>query len=542
LQSVFRMRQILVNQSVSFGLTSDVCDSIASGVLNGLFSNNLFKNLFATEVAITEKAIDEALKPLDLDKALDATIRLSLAELNKVNGSKKLITPRMLTLEFSSIFKKEFKLYIGSVSGSGSESVWRYFAVNQAHVEQEKNWLAGIQKMKEVIEKPIRMALIDPTLSKEEQDFLFEKFSDFLIETTETSPFKKFISGGRYVDSQKAIDIEVRRYEKYLERLNSFPSSRGCLKVLENMNNIYNKKEHNFIDLKVCISSTLRKCVNKEDIPPLIFTGNADYNQELEQQAEAEIEVEHEKTVETTVQKQVETAVEDYVLQRKAYTPLVSNLPNSTEMDLSQFFLSANNPPIKAMSDLLPRDISKIFKNLNSIRCSQNLFIDGATLGTDEHGQYHLPGRYLLVVSDPSNLPSPSYMLVSHKDAGLIKDAIIQQSDIKPPRTLSLVSFDGGISASTDLNITKQVISQPEFEKIAVLAKIFTAKTSYSNNEIGILDKMLEETGAPLFNAQKLNELLHSIFRYLPKAAKQYGISALHRLLLNKMNREIVPE
>lgn len=518
LQSIFRMRQILLNQSVSFGLTTEVSDSIASGILDGLFLDKNFKTLFTTKGVISEQDINTALGPLKLlglDIDLETNIRKSLRDLN-TDTLKKPITPRTLALEFSNLFKKNFNI--------DSATVWRYFAINQAHVEQEKNWLAGKHKMKEVVEKPIRMALSDPSLEEVDRDFIFEKFKGFLIETTQKSPFERFSSEGSYVDSQQAINQEINRNLDILKILNSFPSNPGFLKIRENLNTLYNKGgDISALDQR--ITRTLEECVKIEDIPPLIFVGNSDLGQELEQEEEQQEQVK--LLQENTIQSQIKLADGNYNLREKDYTPLVPS------MDISKFFELDNLGPIKDL-DIISPDLCKIGKDLN-LKFSTNLFIDGAHFGSEHRGHYHLPGRYLLVISDPTNPKAPTYMLVSHQDAGHIKNAILTQSLIKPPRALSLITFDGSPSACTDLNIAHQLITQPQFKKIAVLSKILTGKISYNKNEIKILEEMLDATDNPHSNAEILNGLLYNTFSYLPSGAKKFSNSSLQKSLLKKM-------
>src|SRR5262249_27516469 len=95
-------------------------------------------------------------------------------------------------VEFLKIFSKHFV--------ADSVALWRYFTANQAQAEQEKNWLAARQRMREVIERPIRMALIDTKLPLAERKKLFNRVANLVVQTEEDTPFETMASGSQLMD------------------------------------------------------------------------------------------------------------------------------------------------------------------------------------------------------------------------------------------------------------------------------------------------------------------------------------------------------
>ncbi|MCE5293788.1 MAG: hypothetical protein LLF94_04150 [Chlamydiales bacterium] len=57
-----------------------------------------------------------------------------------------------------------------------ANDVFEYFTTNMAESIKDKNWAAGQQRMREVLEKPLRMLLADSTAPKDTNDYFSKNF------------------------------------------------------------------------------------------------------------------------------------------------------------------------------------------------------------------------------------------------------------------------------------------------------------------------------------------------------------------------------
>ena len=160
LQAASRMRKLKSAQNINILLSSDVKLHVVEGVLTPLMANKGVAALFETKAS--EEGLGQVLKSYHSEERA-----AFLAAYQSINWNEPVQSRKE---NFIAVFREEFKVTSGVV--------WRYFSVNQARAEQSKNWEAAKQKMREVIEKPLRQVLSDSNIPMEKRLELFEKMEN----------------------------------------------------------------------------------------------------------------------------------------------------------------------------------------------------------------------------------------------------------------------------------------------------------------------------------------------------------------------------
>ncbi|MBS0637698.1 MAG: DUF3638 domain-containing protein, partial [Verrucomicrobia bacterium] len=470
LQSAFRMRQILYGQSVSYALTEEVKDYIAAGIIDGLLSRPQFRALFSKSGEITDAKID----------ALDLRHECKDALKNALQRYQTVAEPATMKGRIS-----QFTKCFNALFEPDSVDIWGYKTANEALVEQSKNWDAGKQKMREVIEKPLRMLLADTKIPITTRKKAFELFQEFIIQTKKDSPFTKVTQESKFMSAEDAIEHEIQKHMKLLD----------LLKKDSEVSKLYYQK----LGPDQSIEKQLKSCVKVEDIPAFLETAQSEGGQELEQEVEQEQEQEAQAEQEQEQELQVERVLPDAV--QKPYVTIFKD-PTIIPQFSTLTTLVGNLP--------LP--------DKDRIEFSPNLFIDNAKPDSAAHARYHLPGRYIMVIENPKR-----YVLVSTQDAAHIQKAIYGYPGTSK---ITLVSFDGKVVASKT-----NTPPDDELKRIALQAKIVCGKAGYSKDEIEHIDELLDHDKK---KAQELQVFMEKMFSYLPHAAHTYSNSLLRSYFKKK--------
>lgn len=505
LQAMFRMRQILLGQSISFAITEELQNHMASRILDGLMKQPKFKTLIKNGYNMQE--IPSIIQELSLPEDAVAIKKTLIKSLEKFAPAHIARPPGQDPLsEFAAIFEKSFV--------ADSDSMWRYLGVNQAQTNQKNNWIAGEQKMRDVIEKPIRLTLTDSKIQLHHRLELFRKMTSFFVQQSTDSPFNQIIKGIEARDAKNAIKHTVEAHLKIIENL-MLSKPEAKTEIEKNIIKLYGNKS---------IETILYECISDEDIAEVILLGaeNAANNQELE------VEIEQEQQAETTQEREVETQRIEMPLDEKPYNKLTGG--NSiTGYNITEFFSSKQSPFLHPLTAILPAGVQ--LPDGDRIQVSENLMIDRNTLGTARHGNYHLPGRYILALSRESD-SKRVYILVSHFDATLLKLGI---STSKLPAGchagLFTMDFDAGLVAGSaaDLNLFHDELHQ----RVLVQSKLLTGKINLSNEEVGVLEKAIKSANNYAEQARKLQQMYENIIKYLPNSATRYPGSNIQKMFYN---------
>lgn len=513
LQSIFRMRKILYGQIVDFGLSVEVKNHVASGIVDGLLTRPEFKKLFNKESPLTERAMQGFLAKFGLPNELKEVLVKSTAELIKL-GDFRNRSLREYLMQFSKCFAKEFD--------PSSKVMWRYFSVDQAMMQQEQNLLAGRQRMQEVIEAPIRRMLSDNSIPVQLRSGFFKAFEKVEVHETKDDPFEQMAGLGDFVDGKTAIEDEIKRSLQLFSQINE---NTDCgQKVLQYAFMLYKGPDDKAVipytkeAIRPLVEAALKSCMKEEDIPEIIPTGDSDVGAEaeIEQEQQVEQEVEEEQQVEQ--EQEVEVLEEPSWLDDKHYKPLVHDkVPNAYEV--SEFFGNGASA-MKTLDQLLPESVN--LKDASKIECSPNLFIDNAALHTLEHGNYHLAARYMLIVGGPEE-SKRRYILASHEDAARIKEGI-SVTKIEPPRYLALVKLNGEISAISHKDAEAKLVNL-EAKRLLVQSKFCLGRINFTKPEI---DSLKEAIGSK--NAASCQRFYKNLIRHLPSVAKRYNGSGVDNM------------
>lgn len=512
LQAVFRMRQILQGQKVSFLVSKEVANSLTGRIVDGLVQKEAFRTLFDPSLNLApfdnKYFLDSLNLPPeddDLRAGLSGTIEKMISQGILQSLQQKKITKREAISYFKKFFEEEYRI--------SSAAMWRYFEVNQARVSQKKTWTAAQQRMREVIEKPIRMVLFNSKISFDLRYNLFEAAVPILIQKNNASLFSTLLKGTKPMTALQCIEDEIQsNLEKFrwvMEWISDNPQLKNYLeKILED---IYGDRQ---------IADVLRECVNEADIASFMHKGTGEEGQELE----AEVDLEVDLLLENETQLQVQQ--ERSNLMNCFYRPLVEQWVHGNFM-MNEFIKSFPHHICQGLTSYLPSDLLDIFSSFEDlIHVSPNLALRQAKFGTAESGNYHLPGRFILALSNPE-WKNPRFVLVSHEDAQRIKKGM-NRSDIQNGCHVALFTFDGKMISGrseardffdTDLKTT-----------VLAIAKLVTGKLYYKKKEL----KRLREIFDSINKRFILEKFFMAIISYLPNVAKHYHGSRIARFLRKK--------
>jgi hypothetical protein len=417
-------------------------------------------------------------------------------------------------MRFTALFAEEFPV--------SSQSVWRYLNVNQARSEQDKNWQAAQQKMREVIEKPLREVLHDNSIELKERLSLFQYMQDFFTEMSPDSPYERMKVGQQFLEAAKAIENKVHFFLSLYKKLSQSKKASPFLleKIHQKILESYVKtRDDEGLDFEALLEKRLNECVNKDDISATLPLARKDYG-EVEVEAEQEQQIQLEQEVEQ----------QSDVIKEKKYYPLASSL--------QQFFDPPFFSPIHSIKKVLPSAVHKLLKDhVEHVSYSRNLFIDNYTLGSSHHGDYHLNSRYMLVIEDKRRKPpTKKFVFISCKDAEEVKKMMQDQKiDIG---TLTLMTLNGSfVQTSGGDDTIPSLQNDPELKKALLLGKLTTGKVNFSKQETEELEELLlpSSLGPQRQKARAtLKKFYEDILKFHPASFKSYKLSLVRRMLAKK--------
>ncbi len=501
LQSVFRMRQILQGQSISFAVAEDVKDAVAGAILEGLLTKEVFRSFINGK-----KSLEDVITELKWNKTHEKLVE----QLLKASEKYKLVKHAPKTQQekiklFSDCFSKIFT--------PDSKDIWRYLSVNEALLEQSKNWDAAKHKMREVIEKPLRQLLSDISLPLTTRKKAFEIARSFLVQKSSSSLFEKMTKETSMIEASKAIENEKKKYLQIFQRIQNNPLVKEAYDQKVQAIAAEEGKQGTVTDI---ITSQLDECVDPRDIAPLIESpprtdemGN-------------EVEVETEEEVEKVIEKEEEEEMEIEVEVRPISTTL--DVKPYTECDFVK-------NKCKKLFDFIPKNqgYERIFPDMEELECSPNLMLGGdSDLGSKEQGTYHVPGRYILFIYDkkPKEVPTRRSIMVSNEDAARIKQELLKSN---PRAEMTLFSVTGETIASSVNN--PLLTTESSLNRMRIQLKLSNGNICFNKREIEELDKM-EYTPETAKELQAFYE--NHILAYLPGAVKEYKGSALQKWFQKK--------
>lgn len=518
-QAIFRARQILQGQTLSIAMTKDVSDDIAQAITEGLLKKESFHKAIASETEITQETIEAIVAGLDLPQEA-AGIKKSIKEAlqnyaqteayQKVKGGQ--ISFELAAFAFGKAMADAFK--------PDCESVWRYVTATQALSKREKNWQAGLHKMREVVERPLRMALANPELSQEKRLELFKLSRSLLVHTTKDSPFEQMMKKGEKMDAQTAIDRQIGHYKEIYENVIK-NADKELEKIIEaNVILSYGKEGDKAADL---IKQELSCCMKKEEIPEVMEVGSEDQDGEVE--VEVEVEVETDKEVEQEQEKEIESDISPLSLpQERLFNNLVS-LRYDGGYEMSEFFSDyvgiylENKLPIG------------FFSTKTKIEMSSNWMVSSSLIGTPRYTEEALPGRYLLALADDQN--KKRYIIVSDNDAALIRKGM-KGAELPPGCKAALFTFNGSVVSGKEQQadaFSKDI----ELSRVFQICKLISGKVNFNQDEANLLKEfIIAQKGDIAKRAAQLEVMYKQILKTNPEDASCYKGS-----FLNKMFEEL---
>ncbi len=493
LQSVFRMRQILFGQSVSIALTNEVKEAMAFDLFEGLLSKPQFLQLFEQNNLTLENLL-KATQELQLEPELQTALKEAFCAINEKD-----------CLHFRDAFIQKFT--------PNSKDIWRYLTVNEALVEQNKNWEAAKHKMREVIEKPLRKLLSNVKIAPEVRSRAFRLFRDFLVQSSKDMPYTQFTSKAQFLTRHEAIQAQIEKSLQFYDKLEQDPEIK---KLYDDNVRVPVDTQNQPRDV---ISQSLKDCVNEKEIPEKILIGQ-DSN-DFEGELELEQETEHEIEVEVEQEREVEVQKIDAPLTEKKYTDLgIIAFSGYKIRDL----LNREFDPLTAR---LPVSVKGILGNDPSISLSPNLFLQGGEIGTSGCAAYQLPGMYMLGMKNASG--KEKFVFISARDAMLIKNGIYNSEGVKPAK-VALFSFTGELVASTEKNETGG-FDLDRVRKAGVIGKLCCPNSTFTRTDVEILQNKIVTNDEEKKNVCKLYEKNIS---YFPSAVSMYKKSPLRRFFYSK--------
>ena len=533
LQSVFRMRQILSGQNVCFALSPEVKQHLALGIANALLAQEEIQALFSRADVPSEGDFARILRkyPAAIQGAFRRAFQELLRDPREASEKERL-------MRFTRLFSGHLPLT--------SDVLWRYFNVNQARSEQERNWRAAEQRMREVLEKPLRRVLHDTTLSLPDRLSLFTHMQEFFTEVMPDTPYERMKQGQQYLDAVSAVERKIESFLRLYRGLSGPKQVRGeeresllsediVRAVRESIVRAYPPRgEETARDVEAILRNRLEECVNEEDIPSVITVPTHDES-EVEVEVEIEVEVEVEVEQEAEVEQELELQVELH------HAPLVDKPYQSLVSSLHAFFL----PPTfggarRALTRVLPSYIQSVLgEHVQKFEYSSNLFLDNAELGTSAHGDYHLDARYMLVIED-ARTHEKRFVLVSGQDAEMIRKKIKETGRLHEG-TVTLLTLNGSCVDRTEGGLPDpSFTSDSEVKKALLLGKLLTGKVSFSKRDVDELERLLLPESDPTSGMKRrsLRRFYESIVRFLPGAARVYRNSFMQRMLAKGTAKE----
>ncbi|MGR3952276.1 MAG: DUF3638 domain-containing protein [Chlamydia sp.] len=249
-QSIFRMRQILGEQSISFIMSLEVKEHIAAAIINRLLSTNSIEETRA-----------RGGYPQDIQEAL-----------RKSSGSDK--------KSFVNSFLINFQPSI--------ESIMRYCLANQTEDEMRKNWSSGVHRMRAYIEKALILLLTDETIPLKDRAALLQEIQELVLQETSGNACDRVLAITAERPSKDVRDALVSRH----------------LAMAKIMKDRF--KRHDAVkEFGTGFKEKLEACIALHEVSEFQVGSSSEEN-EVETEQEVELEVEAEKIQEQPLQEQVQ--------------------------------------------------------------------------------------------------------------------------------------------------------------------------------------------------------------------------------------------
>jgi hypothetical protein len=526
LQAIFRMRQILGGQNINLLVTQEVKQDITHGIVEGCISNQEIKNLFDIG-SFTPENIKKNISNLEkflkaFPEEIQTTFKKAYSDL--CDNSNRGDNARDILKTFKDAFTDHLEI--------SSETVLRYLNVNQARAEQEKNWTAAQQKMRELVEKPFRQVLHDPKVSIEEGQKLFKMLENFLIETSPDSPFNQMLAEKKVISAQEAINQKVAEFQKiFTATMSTLKTDSPSLhaQVAGSFKECYpidpKLKENAKTPLEAILGNRLKSVVEAVDIPPSIEVSAAvvggEAETETQQQAESQVEQQQEQQL-SAYQKP-----EAKLNQKPVFASMFSSL--------SDFFspqFPANNC-VNPLAVGLPQIVSDTIGDpVRNMYYSRNLFMQSNSktgndtdLNSDFQNAYRLAAKYVLVIQE--NGKPNKYVLVSDADAAELRKKFLTDS-LTEGKSCSLVSLNTRQvygATNKDPNTISDSLKGDHANLEFALAKLCTGNISFTTGEIQSLQKAI---GSDKGKKEGIRTFYEEIIRHQKDAFENYPASAVN--------------
>jgi hypothetical protein len=495
LQSAFRMRQILEGQGVSFALTKEVKDHIASKVWKGI-------EYSLQQHTLSEPQIQSLPCPDDVRRGIDGLRRGEALDLKAIKQA-----------------------FIDSFAVD-SKTVWRYMTANEALAEQEKNWTAAKQKMREIVEKPVRMALENTALNEQDRMALFAQLSPLIFQSSEDSPFSKMESGFHPVPADEALTAEAARHMAILTKIRELAEGGNTAAAAAVA---YIRQRAGDMGYRRFLEAQLKSCAEPTDIAPLLNVAEKEAEQELQQQAEQQVEQQAEAEQQAEIQQEIQAEVPPHVIFPVQYEAIVPVEGTSVRVD------AMFRKPFQPLQSLSPSE-RIVLPEMESLAYSRNLFPNGRIKDF-----LNLPARYMVALLDNEvHPPRVRYVLISHEDELLLKRGIGAYAAMwgRPQKDLILMTFDGTrIDSSCSADTARGVLESEEFRRASLLARLFTGDAQFSLQDTQRLRQMLTRRDGTIDEelALHLKNVYEESIKTKPEAAAAYKDGELQPFLNEAM-------
>ncbi|MCE5295292.1 MAG: DUF3638 domain-containing protein [Chlamydiales bacterium] len=575
LQSAFRMRGILLGQSVSEKLSVEVKSHMAQSLLKGLLSHVSYM----PGVEINKKSFFEEIEGLDLS----ITLRENLSTAIDTYNNNKKYTLLNLQECFSDSFVPDESICL------------RYFTANQAKVELDKNWDATRHKMQNAFAKPIRAVRTNTALSLEDRKALFNhpEVKKFLVKKEAGSHFAEFLKGETKIDRDEAVQKEKVRYTNALKAVInddnlSLPmrlqlaanlmlpegSDRIALKEklqalslteklalpmhvqlvatlvlqekkdeLQRLALQQNIEQLSIVEQKKLAASSsiealtnaLDKCVNLKDLPEKIRTtstteGEGEIEEELEEEVEKETELEQEVELENEAETEAEEELEVAGVKAPAtgkYQILANPLKgHKNSYDINGLY--TNKKDFKSLDKILPKEVKLPARD--KIEYSTNFITNDHELGTAAHAENHLSARYMLILQE-NNKPT-RYIMVSNVDADKIKEGFGYGS-VSAGRRAVLCDLNNSSIIEQSHSDASNLIENDEAKSLLLQVKFLMAKPILKSTEVKELAKFIKVDDNDI-NLEACRTYYENCLKYLETPSKTYPGSTLEKMLNGK--------
>ncbi len=249
-QSIFRMRQILGEQSISFIMSLEVKEHIATAIINRLLSANSIEEIRARSGY-----------PQDIQEAI----------LKSFGSDKK---------SFVNSFLVHFQPSI--------ESIIRYCLANQTEDEMRKNWSSGVHRMRAYIEKALILLLIDETIPLKDRAALLQEIQELVLQETSGNACDRVLAITAERPSKDARDALVSRHLAMAKIMKGRFKGHDAVK-----------------EFGTGFKEKLEACIDLHGVSEFQVGSSSEEN-EVETEQEVEVEVEVEKVQEQPLQEQVQ--------------------------------------------------------------------------------------------------------------------------------------------------------------------------------------------------------------------------------------------